>query len=102
MQETQETQVPSLGQEDPWGWKEQLTPIFLPGKLHGQRSLAGYGPQGHKETLLSTHTHSSYSTAAGTQPRFRCLFSWAATSLHKQSLFFVSYEYSLLKLALAY
>ena len=58
----------------------------------------GYSPQGHKETLLSTCTHASYSAAAGTLPRFRCLFSWAATSLHKQSLFFVSYEYPLLKL----
>ena len=23
--------------------------FFLPGKLHGQRSLAGYSPWGHKE-----------------------------------------------------
>ena len=26
----------------------QLTPVFLPGKFHGQRSLAGYSPRGHK------------------------------------------------------
>ena len=28
----------------PWrrGW--QLTPVFLPGKSHGERSLAGYSP----------------------------------------------------------
>ena len=25
------------------------TPAFLPGEFHGQRSLAGYSPQGHKE-----------------------------------------------------
>ena len=25
------------------------TPIFLPEESHGQRSLAGYGPWGHKE-----------------------------------------------------
>ena len=25
------------------------TPIFLPGKSHGQRSLVGYSPWGHKE-----------------------------------------------------
>ena len=24
-------------------------PVFLPGKSHGQRSLAGYSPWGHKE-----------------------------------------------------
>ena len=25
------------------------TPVFLPGESHGQRSLAGYSPWGHKE-----------------------------------------------------
>ena len=28
-------------------------PVFLPGKFHGQRILAGYSPWGHKETQLS-------------------------------------------------
>ena len=39
---TQETQVRSLGQEDPQRRKWQPTPVFLPGKSYGQRSLAGY------------------------------------------------------------
>ena len=26
----------------PWNMKWQPTPIFLPGKFHGQRNLAGY------------------------------------------------------------
>ena len=26
----------------PWSRKRQPTPVFLPGKFHGQRSLAGY------------------------------------------------------------
>ena len=26
------------------------TPVFFPGKSHGQRSLAGYSPWGHKES----------------------------------------------------
>ena len=49
MQESQDTQVPSLGQEDPLeegAW--QPTPVFLPGESHGQRSLAGYSSQGHR------------------------------------------------------
>ena len=29
--------------------KWQPTPVFLPGKSHGQRSLVGYSPWGHKE-----------------------------------------------------
>ena len=33
----------------PWGRAWQPTPVFLPGESHGQRNLAGYSPQGHKE-----------------------------------------------------
>ena len=40
----QETQVRSLGQEDPLEKEMAPTPIFLPGKPHGQRSLLGYSP----------------------------------------------------------
>ena len=32
----------------PWRRKWQLTPVFLPGKSHGQKSLAGYSPWGHR------------------------------------------------------
>ena len=28
----------------------QHTPVFFPGKFHGQRSLAGYSSWGHKES----------------------------------------------------
>ena len=37
----------------PWGRKWQPTPVFSPGKFHGQRSLVGYNPCGQKETQLS-------------------------------------------------
>jgi len=33
----------------PWRRKWQPTPVLLPGKFHGQRSLVGYSPWGHKE-----------------------------------------------------
>ena len=43
-----------------WRRKWQPTPVFLPGKFHGQRSLAGCRPWGRKESdtaeWLSTHT----------------------------------------------
>ena len=45
----QETWVQSLGQEDPWRRKWLPIPAFLPRKFYGQKSLAGYGPWGHKE-----------------------------------------------------
>ena len=44
----QETEVRSLGWEDLLENAWQPTPVFLPGESHGQRSLAGYGPQGLK------------------------------------------------------
>ena len=34
----------------PWRWKWQPTPVFLPGESDGPRSLAGYSPQGPKES----------------------------------------------------
>ena len=60
-------QVRSLGQEDPWRREWQPTLVFLPGELHGQRSLVDYSPVGHKEsdtpeqlTHIHTYTLCSY------------------------------------------
>ena len=58
----QETLVQCLGREIPQRTEWQPTPVFLPGEFHGQRSLAGYSPWGHKESdtteqLTHTHTH---------------------------------------------
>ena len=39
----------------PWRRAWQPTPIFLPGKSHGQRSLAGYSPKCHKELDMTKH-----------------------------------------------
>ena len=44
----QETWVWSLGQENPL--EKEPTPVFLPGKSHGQRSLVGYSLWGRKES----------------------------------------------------
>ena len=48
--EMRETWVRSLGREDPWRRKWQPTPIFLPRKFCGLRSLVGYSPWGCKES----------------------------------------------------
>ena len=40
----QETWVQSMGREDPLEKGMQLTPVFLPEKSHGQRSLADDSP----------------------------------------------------------
>ena len=49
----QETQVPSLCEEDSLEKEWQLTPAFLPGESHGQRSLVGYSPQGGTESDMT-------------------------------------------------
>ena len=43
-----EMQVRSLGQEDALAKEMATRSVFLPGKSHGQRSLAGYSPWVHK------------------------------------------------------
>ena len=56
-----ETWFRSLGWDDPLKEGMQPAPVFLPGESHGQRSLAGYRPWGHKESdtteQLSTAQH---------------------------------------------
>ena len=49
----------------PWSRKWPPTPIFLPGKFHGQKSLVGYSPWGHKELDTTEHlcTHMQLSQA---------------------------------------
>ena len=48
---------------DPWFGKIpqrkkwQLTPVLLPGKFHGWRSLVGYSPRGHKESDMTKRLH---------------------------------------------
>ena len=54
MQETQET-IPRIGKV-PWRRKWQPPPVFLPEESHGQGSLAGYSPWGHKELDMTEHT----------------------------------------------
>ena len=49
---TQETQVQSLGWQQP-------TPVLLPGESHGQRSLLGYGLWGGKESDTTEQLNNS-------------------------------------------
>ena len=41
----------------PWRKKWQLTPVSLPGESHGQRSLSGCSPWGHKESDTAEKLH---------------------------------------------
>ena len=45
----------------PWNRKWQPTPVFLPGKSHGQKSLVGYSPWHHKRVRHDwEYTHSIF------------------------------------------
>ena len=54
----QEIRVQSLGRED--FLEKEPTPVFLPGKSHGWRSLVGYSPWGHKESDTTELLHFYY------------------------------------------
>ena len=47
MQEMQKMQARFPSREDP------LSPVFLPGKFHGQRNLVGYSSWGRKESDMT-------------------------------------------------
>ena len=49
----QETQVRSLGWEDPLEKEMAPTPVFLAEKSHGQRSLMGSSPWGCKKSGMT-------------------------------------------------
>ena len=56
----QETQVQSLGGEDPLEKEMATTSEFLPGKSHGQGNLKGFSLWGHKEPDVTEHARTQY------------------------------------------
>ena len=75
----------------PWRRKWQPIPVFLPGKFDGQRSLAGYSPQGHKKSNTTaklnthmhthTHTHGLYWLMSLSSHHFLEAFHWWAYTM---------------------
>ena len=47
--------IPGSG-KTPWRRKCTVSPVFLPGKSHGQRSLGACNLLGHKESDMTKHT----------------------------------------------
>ena len=47
----------------PWSRKWHPIPVFLPGKFHGQRSLAEYSPWGGKELDMAEHARKELKTS---------------------------------------
>ena len=48
-----ESWVQSLGWEDHLEKEQRPAQVFCPGDFHGQRTLAGYSPWGHKELAMT-------------------------------------------------
>ena len=53
----QETRFDPWVGKIPWRREWQPSPVLLPGESHGQRSLAGYSPWGHKELDMTERLH---------------------------------------------
>ena len=51
----------------PWRRAQEPTPGFLPGESQGQRSLAGYSPQGCKELDMTEATNTFTYLFSGSQ-----------------------------------
>ena len=49
-----------------WPWRSEPTPVFFLEKSHGQRSLAGYSPNGCQESDVTEHTHTYTHTCTHT------------------------------------
>ena len=59
----------------PYNWRRkwQPTPVFLSGKSHGQRSLVGYSPWGHKELDMNEHARMHTHTCTHTHTHITIL-----------------------------
>ena len=64
MQEIQECGFDPWVGKIPWSRKWHPTPVFLSGKFHGQKSLAGYSPWGYKEPDTTEHHQVSATRAS--------------------------------------
>ena len=83
----------------PWRRKWQPTPVFLPGKSHGQRSLVGYSSWGCKESDPTeyTHTHTHTHTHAHT-PRFSSFASILECNFYLSPILLLVRQYSIISL----
>ena len=73
----QETWVQPWVGKIPWRTEWQLTPVFLPGESHGQRSLAGYSPWGLERVRCNCLTLS--------------LFTFTRMIFHLKILYFIPF-----------
>ena len=74
----------------PWRRKWQPTPLFLPGKTYGWRSLAGYSPWGRKELEVTEWLHlTSYVNKEGGK-KVQDTFENCNLFIHSPSVYWLS------------
>ena len=81
----QETQVQSLGVEEPRRRKLQPTPVFSPRQSHGQRSMVGYSSGGGKESDTTEQLTLSLSTTLYSLLRTQGSFAYSISVVSQQT-----------------
>ena len=67
------------------------TPAFLPEELHGQRSLRGYSPQGHKSVRHDSAT--KHTTTIHLHYIYECRLPWVGKTLSFCPLIFSMFSF---------
>ena len=67
----------------PWRRQWQPTPVLLPGKFHGWRSLVGYSPWGRKESDTTERLHFAWDKGlSGSGALIVILLPWKCQSMY--------------------
>ena len=68
--------VQSLVRKIPWSRKWQPTPVLLPGKIHGQRSLVDYSAWSLKDLGVTEHAPLSIKKGNFRSIQYLCSVHW--------------------------
>ena len=74
----------------PWRRKWLTTPVFLPGRSHGRRSLVGYIVMGGKESDMTEHARSAHGQRASAHQQ--SFFLLQKTDNNSNKLIFLFFE----------
>ena len=73
-----------------WRRKWQPSPVFLPGKSHGQRNLVGYSPWGRRESDTTERLHFHFHRASDTWDpilgRLSLHLVWKTSAMYSKTL----------------
>ena len=76
-----------------WRRKWQPTPVLLPGKSHGWRSLVGYSPRGRKELDRTERLHFVLRMLPLSSPILSFFFSTRMSLFYARILYYVNLNY---------